>query len=195
MKAGRRNRPENTGETQHWPSESQGDGLRSEARILLGEVVGAVGIRGQVRIKSYCEPLEALGSYGHLTTDQGMKILLDHVRPTSKGHLIARIIGISSRQQAESLRGARLYADRSNLPVPGENEYYVADLQGLQAFDKYGNPIGRVIGANNFGAGDIVDIALQNSDKSVFVAFDRESVVSIEIENGRIVLDLPDGAL
>ena len=121
--------------------------------------------------------------------------MLEKVRSTSKNRLIASIKGVASRRQAECLQGARLYVNRSNLPAPGVGEYYIADLQGLRAFDKNGSLIGRVIAANNFGAGDIIDIALPNSERSIYVPFDRKSVVSVEIEKGRIILDLPEGTL
>ncbi|MDE0304750.1 MAG: ribosome maturation factor RimM [Albidovulum sp.] len=169
--------------------------MKNDSRILLGEIIGAFGIKGEVRIKSYCELPEAIANYGLLTTCDRKTVLLENVRSTSKDQLVACIEGVSSRQQAEGFIGAELYADRSSFPAPNEGEYYMADLQGLQAFDRKGNLIGEIVAAHNFGAGDMIDIALANANKSIFIPFDRESVVAVEIENGRVVLDPPDGTI
>ena len=167
--------------------------MKNDSRILLGEIVGAFGIRGQVRLKSYCELPEAIANYGLLTTGDGKKVLLENIRSTSNDQLVACVEGISNRRQAEGFRGVRLYADRSKFPMPNEGEYYMADLLGLRAVDKDGNHMGRIIAVHNFGAGDIVDIELPKSSASVFVPFDRKSVVAVEVEKGTVVMDPPDG--
>ncbi|MCY4462357.1 MAG: ribosome maturation factor RimM [Albidovulum sp.] len=169
--------------------------MTSESRVLLGEIVGAVGIRGQVSIRSYCESPESISNYGLLSTECGSSISLECVRTTSKRHLVANVSGVSSRQQAEGLRGALLFAEKENLPDLDEDEYYIADLQGLQALDERGSPIGRIVGAHNFGAGDVIDIALADSGESILVPFNRDIFVSVEIAGGRVVVDLPDGIL
>jgi len=88
-----------------------------------------------------------------------------------------------------------LFAEKENLPDLDEDEYYIADLQGLQALDERGSPIGRIVGAHNFGAGDVIDIALADSGESILVPFNRDIFVSVEIAGGRVVVDLPDGIL
>ena len=76
----------------------------------------------------------------------------------AKGVLIARLSGVADRDRAEALRGLRLYLPRAALPPPEDEEYYHADLIGLEAVLRDGTPVGRVRAVHDFGAGDTLEI-------------------------------------
>src|SRR5687767_5227557 len=99
-------------------------------RILLGRIVGAHGIRGDVVIDSYAGEPGDIGAYGPLSSEDGSKQLeIKVVRVTPKG-VVARVSGVADRNGAEALRGTALYALRSRLPATAEDEFYYADLAG-----------------------------------------------------------------
>ena len=89
--------------------------------------------------------------------------------------LIARLPGIEDRDQAEALRGLRLYLPRSALPQPEAEEYYHADLIGLEAVLGDGTPVGRVRAIYDFGAGDTLELA-RDGAPPVLVPFTRAVV-------------------
>ena len=102
-------------------------------RILLGQINGAHGIRGDIIVRTFTGDPGAIAAYGPLTDASGHKSFkLRVVRVTDKG-VIARLDGVTDRNGAEAVRGQELYVDRAKLPAPDEAEYYHADLIGLAA--------------------------------------------------------------
>ena len=163
-------------------------------RILLGRIVAAHGIRGDVLVKSYAGAPEAIGSYGPLAgADPGRSFKLRVIRVTAKG-VIARIAGVSDRNGAEALAGTDLYVARAQLPTAGENEFYHADLIGLPAVAPDGTELGRIVGVYNFGAGDLLDIALAGSRRTELIPFNNHCVPEIDLAQKRVVIVLPVSA-
>ncbi len=108
--------------------------------------------------------------------------------------LIARLSGVEDRDRAEALRGLRLYLPRAALPPTGAEEYYHADLIGLEAVLGDGTPVGRVRAVHDFGAGDTLELARPGAPP-VMVPFTRAVVPIVELAAGRLVLDPPPGLL
>ena len=102
-------------------------------RVLLGAVIAAHGIKGEVKVKTFTEAPENLDAYGALTTDDGRRLEVASLRPTKGDEAVARFKGIADRNAAESLKGQALYVPRDALPEPEPGEFYLADLIGLKA--------------------------------------------------------------
>jgi 16S rRNA processing protein RimM len=161
-------------------------------RVLVGEIGAAQGLKGEVRLRSYTQTPTDIAAYGPLQDETGEKqVEIAHVRVTPK-MLIARIEGVTTREAAEALNGTKLYLPREALPEHGEGEWYVADLIGLEAVDTEGAPLGTVVAVHNFGASDIVEVALIEGSPNLLVAFTDENVPEIDIPRGRIVVVPPE---
>jgi len=152
------------------------------------------GVQGAVRIKSFTEQPEDVAGYGPLTDEAGLRRFELRVVGAGKGVVIARLSGVEDRNQAEALRGLRLYLPRSALPQTEAEEYYHADLIGLEAVLADGTPVGRVRAIHDFGAGDTLELARPGAP-ALMVPFTRAVVPSIELASGRLVLDPPPGLL
>jgi 16S rRNA processing protein RimM len=163
-------------------------------RICVGQIAGAHGVRGLVKLASFTEDPEAIVQYGDLTDEAGERIFSVTLVGANKGHWIARIGQVADRDAAQALNGTRLYVDRAKLPPPDEDEFYHADLIGLRAELPDGTMLGTVAAMHNFGAGDIIEIALP-SGKRPLLPFDRETVPEIDPASGRLVIDPPPGLL
>jgi 16S rRNA processing protein RimM len=162
------------------------------SRILLGRIAGAHGIRGEVVIHSYAGVPEEIGIYGPLSDAKSARTFeIEGARPTAKG-VVARLKGVADRNAAEALKGTELYVDRDRLPAAAEDEFYHADLIGLDAVDPEGKPIGKIVSVQNFGAGDLIEIRLSGTDRTEFVPFTETSVPSIDMTAGRVVIVLPE---
>ena len=160
-------------------------------RILVGAIAGAHGVRGEVKIRSFTADPKAIGRYGALSDEAGLRRFELTVTGSAKGGVVARIAGIGDRDQAEALKGMRLYVAREALPPPGEpEEFYVADLVGLAAERPDGAPLGRVAAVENYGAGDVVEIVLA-AGGSLMVPCTRQAVPVGDIAGGRVVVDPP----
>jgi 16S rRNA processing protein RimM len=165
-----------------------------EERVLLGEIGAAQGLKGEVRLHSFTEEEEAITAYGPLEDETGHVIEIEALRATPKA-LIARVKGVTTREGAEALTATKLYIPRSRLPEREEEEWYHAELIGLAALDRDGVTIGRVVAIQNFGAGDLLELAPANGGPTVLIPFTRETVPEIDVEGERLTLVPPAGLL
>ena len=163
-------------------------------RVCLGVVTGPHGVQGALRIKSFTEEPEDVARYGPLTDETGVHRFDLRLIGTAKGVVIARLSGIEDRNQAEALRGLRLCLPRSALPQTEAEEYYHADLIGLEAVLGDGTLVGRVRAVHDFGAGDTLELARPGAP-ALMVPFTRAVVPMVELSAGRLVLDPPPGLL
>jgi 16S rRNA processing protein RimM len=163
-------------------------------RVCLGVVTGPHGVQGAVRIKSFTQAPEDIARYGPLTDEAGNRCFELSLVGAVRGVVLARLSGIEDRDQAEALRGLRLHLPRAALPQTEAEEYYHADLIGLEAVLGDGTRVGRVRAIHDFGAGDTLELARPGASP-VMVPFTRAVVPSIELAAGRLVLDPPPGLL
>jgi 16S rRNA processing protein RimM len=157
--------------------------------ICVARIGAAHGTTGEVRLWSFTADPKAVVSYGVLTTADGRAIEIASLRP-GKSFLIARIAGVTDRNGAERLCNLDLFIPRDRLPPPAADEYYHADLIGLAAQDRDGNPLGTIIAVHNFGAGDLLEIAPARGE-TLLLPFTAEVAPEIDVAGGRIVLVPP----
>lgn len=162
--------------------------------MCVGVITGAQGVRGAVRLKTFTAEPKDIVSYGPLEDESGERRLKLRLTGSAKGVLIGKLAGIEDRDRAEALRGLRLYVPYSALPAPGEDEYYHADLIGLQAVLPDATILGRVRAVHDFGAGDTLEID-RAQGQPVVVPFTRAVVPVVDIAGGRLVIDPPPGLL
>ncbi len=155
-------------------------------------MAGAFGVKGEVRITAFTDDPMALLRYRDLkSADGGAALTLVAGRPANGG-LVARAKEADTREQAEALRGLELYIPRAALPAPEDDEFYLADLIGLAARDRSGAVIGSVKSVENFGAGDLLEIAPADGEPSWWLPFTKEAVPEVRIGEGWIVIERPD---
>jgi len=163
-------------------------------QVCVGVVTGPHGVGGAVRIKSFTACPENIAAYGPLSDETGRRRLELRLLGAAKGVLIARLSGVEDRNRAEALRGLRLYLPRSSLPQPDPDEYYHADLIGLEVVRGDGTPVGRVRAVHDFGAGDTLEIERPGAPTAM-VPFTRLIVPRVAIDIGRLVIEPPPGLL
>jgi 16S rRNA processing protein RimM len=161
-------------------------------RVVLARLGAPHGVKGEVRLKPFTEDPRSLTAYGPLETRDGRRVGIERLRPAGT-ILIAKLEGVDDRGQAEALNGAELTLDRARLPEPEEaDEFYHADLIGLDAVGPDGAPLGTVVAVHNFGAGDILDIVPPGGGgRALLVPFTREAAPDVDLAGGRIVVDPP----
>jgi 16S rRNA processing protein RimM len=162
----------------------------TQARILLGVVAAAHGIKGEVKVKTFTQSPEGLGAYGPVSTEDGRQLEIAALRSFKPDEAIVHFAGIADRSAAETLKGRSLYVPRAALPATEAGEFYYADLIGLKAEDPSGNLLGTVRGVHNFGAGDVVEIEFADGTTEL-IAFSDANVPAVDIAAGRIVIELP----
>ena len=162
-------------------------------RICVGAVAGSFGVGGEVRLKSFCADPAAIADYAPLFTEDGNTSFSVEITGTISNGFAARLTGMATKEQADALRGTRLYADRSRLPSLPDDEYYHADLIGLAVLDPGGNALGTVGDVLNHGAADLLEIQVAGQSDSVLLPFTAALVPTVDLAAGRIIADPPDG--
>ena len=160
------------------------------AQICIARIGAAHGVRGAVKLWTFTEDPLAVKAYGPLMTKDGTRQFEVATAREAKGHLVATLKGIATREEAERLNGIELYIAREKLPVPDEDEYYHADLIGLDAVTTANAPLGRVIAIHNFGAGDIIEIAPPQGP-TLLLPFTNAVVPTVDLAQGRVVVEMP----
>jgi 16S rRNA processing protein RimM len=159
--------------------------------ICVARIGAPHGVRGGVKLWTFTEDPLAVKRYGPLLTKDGTRQFEVTSAREAKGHLVATLKGIATREDAERLNGIELYVAREKLPATDEDEYYHADLIGLAAVNAANEPLGRVIAIHNFGAGDIIEIA-PPSGATMLLPFTNAVVPTVDVAAGRVVIELPD---
>ncbi|MEM9584629.1 MAG: ribosome maturation factor RimM [Pseudomonadota bacterium] len=164
----------------------------SKDKIVVGAIAGAFGVKGEVRLKSFCAAPEDIANYSPLQTEKGEEFTVKITR-TVKNGFAARLSGIRFKDEADKLRGVKLYADRNLLPDLPDDEFYYADLIGLDVLDTGGTAMGKVAAIENHGAGDILDIRGPGI-KTLLLPFTREIVPTVDLSARRVIVDPPEDA-
>jgi 16S rRNA processing protein RimM len=165
----------------------------SDQLLLVARVAGAFGVKGEIRLTTFTEDPLALVGYRDLKRHDGSLALTLSGGRVTKGGIITRAAQVTTREEAEALRGLQLFIARADLPPPeDEDEFYLADLIGLSIVSPDGAPIGRVKSVHDFGAGDLIEVAPEAGGATWWLPFTKEAVPEVRLADGVIVAVPPE---
>lgn len=170
------------------PDEKAAPGLTA-----AGVVVAAQGVKGLVRVKTFTETPATLDAYGPLTDAAGAATYRVAVVEARDTVAIVRFDGVAERSAAERLKGVMLYLRRDALPDPAAEEFFHADLIGLPVETVAGAAIGRIAALYDYGAGELVEIALDAGGAPLVLPFTVAVVPDIDLAAGVVRVDPPAG--
>ncbi|MGL6209642.1 MAG: ribosome maturation factor RimM [Paracoccaceae bacterium] len=162
-------------------------------RVCVGAIAGSFGVTGEVRLKSFCTEPEAIAAYGPLYTEDGNRSFTVKLTRSVAGGVGARLSGVATKEQADALKGTGLYADRARMPKLPDDEFYHADLIGMEAMDPGGALIGKVDAIHNHGAGDLLELTGPGLKQSLLIPFTVAVVPTVDLAARRLIVDLPEG--
>ncbi|WAC60422.1 ribosome maturation factor RimM [Brevundimonas sp. SL130] len=152
--------------------------------ILVGQIGGGFGVRGEVRVTAFTADPLALTAYGPLLRADGtVALTLTATRPDKNG-IVGRAKEIATKEEADALRGLKLHVPRDRFPEPDEDEFYLADLLGVEVRDTAGGIMGRVKSVQNFGADDMLEIAPATGDPTWYLPFTKEATPELHLADG-----------
>ncbi|MGH6876885.1 MAG: ribosome maturation factor RimM [Rhizomicrobium sp.] len=158
--------------------------------ILLGVVVSAQGLGGEVRVKTFTEAPERLSAYGPLRTPDGRILEVATARAVKSDSAIVRFRGVDDRSSAETLANTILLVSRSALPATAREEFYHADLIGLRVHDNEGRILGEIRAIHNYGAGDVIEIQ-RGDGGTLLLPFTKDFVPHIDLTSKYVVVAEP----
>jgi 16S rRNA processing protein RimM len=159
--------------------------------VLVGAIAGAFGVKGEVRLRAFTEKKDGVIAYGPLYGEDGKVVLKPKNWRQLKDGVAVVAPEVKSREQAEKMKGQKLFVPRSNLPATAEDEFYVVDLLGSKAEALDGTVLGDIVAVWTFGAGDIIEYRPPNGGPNVRVTFTKETVPHVDLAAKRVVIDPP----
>ncbi len=166
--------------------------MGGSSRVCLGVVIGVKGLKGEVRIKSFTEDPADVGAYGPVTTADGRTFSVTVVGG-KEGVVIAKLSGVADRTQAEALKGAELFVERTALPAPEDGTFYHADLIGAVVKLTSGEILGTVSALHNFGGGDMMEVGEGHS--SLLIPLTSEAIATFDVKGAQVVVHPLPGLL
>jgi 16S rRNA processing protein RimM len=163
----------------------------SKGMVLVGAVGGAFGVKGEVRLRAFTEKKDGVISYGPLYDEAGKVLLKPKSWRELKDGVAVVAPEVKTKEQADKMKGQKVYVPRANLPAPAKDEFYVVDLLGSRAEALDGTVLGDIVAVWNFGAGDILEYKPPNGGPNVRVTFTKEAVPHVDLAAKRVVLDPP----
>jgi 16S rRNA processing protein RimM len=183
---------------------NQRDKRIMDKKIIIAKIISAFGIRGEVKIISYCQnPLDIEKYPLFDQNNQSVELKISNknkaiIGSTVSGDaiLIVKITGINDRNLAEKIRGTELFCNRDDFKNLPKDEFYYTDLIGLEVIDNNRKIIGKVINVNDYGAGGMVEIEFSDNDlkidKIMNFAFNHQFFPEVDLNQGFIQLILPE---
>ncbi len=163
----------------------------TQKMVIMGNIVAAHGVRGQMKVKIFCERAQDLTAYGPLSLEDGTALTLQ-IKSFNKGLAICSAASVSNRDGAEALTGSALYLERDKLPELDEGQIYQVDLLGMQVCNSDGTLLGVVVGLHDFGAGEIVEIQLAEHNRTEMLPYYPPFLKQVDIKARQIILDVQD---
>jgi len=155
--------------------------------VTLGHIAGAHGVNGWIQVYSHTEPREAILEYEPwlLGAERRLVLPLDGARLGKK--VIARLEGINDREQAESVAGLDIGIERSQLPDPGGDRFYWADLIGLKVVLENGETLGTIREMMATGANDVMVVA--GSRERLIPFIKGQTVLRVDLKEAEVCVD------
>ena len=163
-------------------------------QVLVGVIVGAHGIKGEVKLKSFTSEPLSVGRFGPLQSSSGQSFEIVKLK-AAKDDFIAGLNGIADRNEAETLKGTELFVAREKLPKLKDHETYAHDLIGLDVLLDDGSRLGKLVGMPNYGAGDLLEVAVEGNAETILIPFTSSFVPQDDFSSGKITVNLPEGYL
>jgi len=162
--------------------------------VCIAAIIGAFGVKGDVKIKTFTEDPVNCVAYGPLLDEAGHVVLTPHSHRVMKDFIVIKAPEVQSREAAEALKSTKLFVPRAALPEPEEDDFYYSDLIGLDVKSSDGKRVGTVTAIHEFGAGDMIEITPHKDKKtkkraaSFFHPFTKQATPKVDIKAGRIII-------
>ena len=166
--------------------------MAQDKLIQVGQVAGGFGVRGEVRVTAYtADPMALLAYRDLLRADGSAGLTLLSARPDKNG-VVGRAKEIATKEQADAMRGLKLFIPRYRLPEPDEDEFYLTDLVGVEAREPDGAVLGTVKSVQNFGASDMLEIAPAAGGPTWYLPFTKDAVPELHLADGWVLAVRPN---
>ncbi len=158
-------------------------------KVLIGKIVNAHGIKGDVKVKSFTMNPADVCSYTPLLKSDDSELKIKLRSAGNSDVIIAHIDGVNDRTTAEGLKGTEIFTLKSSIIDEDSDEILLSDLIGFKILNNDSKEIGEVVDILNYGAGDILEIQLYGRGKTALLSYNENSIIDQNNEQGTLKID------
>ena len=168
-------------------------------KLAIARIVRAHGMKGEVKVLPFLiQNSEILSQIPLFFKRQNKEtytpLHVENIRPAPGEGFLVKFQEVSGREEAEALKGEKLYVDQESLPPKGEDEYYVYELIGLEVRLSEGGILGLVKALMPVGPYDLLEVQLEDG-QTVYIPMIDEIIRKIDLKDRYIQVSLPEGLL
>lgn len=162
----------------------------------VGIITATHGVNGEVKVFPTTDDPKRFKRLKEVLLDTGKERLPLKIESVKffKQFVILKFQDINNINDVERYRKCSLLVSRENAVRLGRDEYFVADLEGLQVRDEDGSPIGTLKSVLETGANDVYVIALSDGRELLLPAI-KQCVLEVDVEAGYIRIHILEGLL
>jgi 16S rRNA processing protein RimM len=161
-----------------------------KTHLELGYVRAAHGLKGEVSVRTHDPASSALDEvervWVHPRVGPDRELAIESLRDAPKGDLLVAFVEIQTREDAEALVGATVFAFREDLQAPADGEFFQGDLVGLLAVDPQGVALGTV--EEIWNSGPVPNLVIRGPRGELMVPFVDEFVPVVDLAARRVVV-------
>lgn len=165
-----------------------------QKRLEIGQIVNTFGIKGEVKVSPFTDDIRRFDNLKevYIKTKKDSKIYKIEGVKYHKNMVLIKLQNVDTPEQADMLKNAYLEVDRENAIKLKKDEYFIADLIGLDVYTDEGNLLGKVDDIYNTGANDIY-VVKDELGKQVLLPAIKDVIKNIDLENEKIIVHLISG--
>lgn len=164
--------------------------------LQVGAITQTHGIKGEVKVFPTTDDAHRFKKLGKVTLDNGKERLDMEIEGVKffKQYVILKFKGYDSINEIEKYKGARLLVTRENAVRLKKDEYFIADLIGLEVVTDEGEKFGTLTDVLVTGANDVYVVRRENGAEVLLPAI-KECILQIDMEQNRMTVHVMDGLL
>ncbi|MCI6867403.1 MAG: ribosome maturation factor RimM [Lachnospiraceae bacterium] len=164
--------------------------------LQVGAVTNTHGIAGEVKVFPTTDDPKRFKKLKHVLVDSGngMKELEITGVKFFKNMVILKFKGLDRIEDVMAYKGKNLYVTRENAVKLKKNEYFIADLVGMDVFTEDGERLGSLRNVIQTGANDVYEVAMENG-KDVLIPAIRQCIIDVNVEEAKMTVHLLEGLL
>lgn len=165
-----------------------------EDLIVLGKITSVHGVRGEVKIYSFTDPIDNLLDYTAWTLKRDGEVKqVELVSGRLQGKiLVAKLKGLDDREVARTFAGFDICVPRALLPDLDDGEYYWHQLEGLKVIDLQGQLLGRLDHLLETGSNDVMVVKPcpgSLDDRERLLPYTEQCVQKVDLVAGEMRVD------
>jgi 16S rRNA processing protein RimM len=160
--------------------------------LRVGKIVNTQGIKGEVRVIPLTEDINRFKNlkFAYLDDEKLIRVDIEDVK-YHKNFVLLKFKDVNSINDAAKYKDMYILVNRKNAIKLPEGSYFVCDLIGLDVYDTEGSFLGKISDIMSTGSNDVY--VINNGGEELLVPALKSVVKSISIEDGKIIVDIPEG--